>query len=77
MRVSAGGGLQPFHSPLPKNIPSILYHDRFAETQAMALLCYFLLRYKVTVTEEPQFAGEMFEQKKERVLRATVGITLT
>jgi hypothetical protein len=52
------------------------YH-RFAETEAVAVLSYSLLRYKVAVTEEPQFAGETFEQRKERVLRTEHKLTLT
>jgi len=50
---------------------------KFAETEAMVVLAYSILRYKVTVTEEPRFAGETFEQRKERVLRAENRLTLT
>ncbi|THH31054.1 hypothetical protein EUX98_g3138 [Antrodiella citrinella] len=34
-------------------------------------------KYKITVKEDPAFAGETFEQKKERVLKAKGGLTLT
>lgn len=34
-------------------------------------------RYKIEVKEEPEFAGETFEERKERVLRVKSGLTLT
>lgn len=34
-------------------------------------------RYKVSVKEEPQFAGETFEERKARVLRSKPGLTMT
>lgn len=34
-------------------------------------------RYKVEVKEEPEFAHETFEERKERVLKAKGGLTLT
>lgn len=34
-------------------------------------------RYKVEVKEEAQFAGETFAERKERILRAKRGVTLT
>ena len=40
----------------------------------MALL---ILRYKITVTEEPRFAHESSEERMERVLDSMTGITLT
>lgn len=33
--------------------------------------------YKISIKEEPQFAGETFEQRKERVFELTYGITQT
>ena len=36
-----------------------------------------LQRYKIEVTEEPQFAAETFAQRKERILSARPGITTT
>ena len=35
-----------------------------------------LRRYKITVKEEPEFAGETFEQKRQRVLKYNLGITI-
>lgn len=34
-------------------------------------------RYKIEVKEEPEFAGETFEERKERILKAKGGLTLT
>jgi hypothetical protein len=34
-------------------------------------------RYRIEVKEEPQFAAETFEERKERLLKPWVGLTLT
>ena len=34
-------------------------------------------QYKITVKEEPQFAGETFEKKKSRILSTSQRLTLT
>ena len=34
-------------------------------------------RYKIEVKEEPEFIGETFEERKERILRLRGGLTLT
>ena len=34
-------------------------------------------RYKIEVKEEPEFAGETFEQRKARILRFKRGVTTT
>ncbi|EFI27130.1 614/534 cytochrome P450 [Coprinopsis cinerea okayama7 len=50
---------------------------KFSETEAVAVITMLIQKYKVTVLEEPQFASETFEQRKERVLATTGGVTLT
>ncbi|KAL1745781.1 cytochrome P450 [Schizophyllum fasciatum] len=50
---------------------------KFAETEGVAILSVLIAKYKVEVMEEAQFAGESHEQRHERVLRATGGLTLT
>ena len=57
--------------------PEFSPSSRFTETEAIAVLTLTILRYKVTVKEEPQFAGETFEQRKERVLHSKNMVTLT
>lgn len=53
------------------------YITRFSETEAVAILAVLIARYRVELKEEPQFAHETFEQRKERILRCKPGITLT
>lgn len=50
---------------------------RFFETEAVAILTMIVSRYHVEVKEEPQFAQETFEQKKDRILKSKPGITMT
>ncbi len=50
---------------------------RFFETEGIAILTLLVSRYKIEVKEEPQFAHETFDERKERVLRAKPGLTLT
>lgn len=50
---------------------------RFSETESVAIIAVLLARYKIEVKEEPQFANETLEQRRERILDATPGITLT
>ena len=51
--------------------------NRFAETEAIAAITYLVSRYKISVKEEPQFAQETFEQRKDRVLKSDKRLTLT
>ena len=62
----------PFHRPLNN-----LAHHRFFETEGIAILTMLVSRYKIEVKEEPEFAGETFEERKERILKAKGGLTLT
>ena len=55
----------------PRDLPG------FFETEGIAILTILISKYKITVKEEPQFAGETFEQKKARLLKSRAGITLT
>ncbi|KDR79325.1 hypothetical protein GALMADRAFT_243295 [Galerina marginata CBS 339.88] len=49
---------------------------KFFETEGIATLTMLVSHYKITIKEEPQFAGESFEQRKKRVLAARVALTL-
>lgn len=55
----------------------LLTRHSFSETEAIAILAMLISRYKVEVKEEAQFAGETFAERKERILRAKRGVTLT
>ncbi|KAF9524181.1 cytochrome P450 [Crepidotus variabilis] len=48
---------------------------KFSETEFTAAIVKLLLKYQVTIKDEPEFATEIFEQKKERVLKSTQFIT--
>jgi len=49
---------------------------RFSETEGVAILTYMIKHFRVDVLEEPQFAGETFEQRKKRLLRCRTALTL-
>ena len=42
----------------------------------MVFLTMLIMRYRVEIKPEPQFALETFEQKQERILRSTFHITM-
>ncbi|CAA7261776.1 unnamed protein product [Cyclocybe aegerita] len=50
---------------------------KFAETEGIAILTMLISRYKITIKEEASFAGETFEERKERVLSTRRGMTIT
>ncbi|PPQ79020.1 hypothetical protein CVT25_002329 [Psilocybe cyanescens] len=41
---------------------------KFFETEAIATIAMLVSRYKITIKEEPKYAGETFEQRKTRVM---------
>lgn len=50
---------------------------RFFETEGIAILTMLVSQYKLSVKEEPQFAHEMFEERKARVIASRQGLTTT
>jgi cytochrome P450 len=50
---------------------------RFAEIELVVALTMMVMRYKIEVKEEPQFARETFEERKARVLASKAGLTTT
>ncbi|KAF5354196.1 hypothetical protein D9756_007136 [Leucocoprinus leucothites] len=50
---------------------------KFFETEGIATLTMLVSRYKISVKEEPQFAHETFEQRKERVMKCNFRLTTT
>lgn len=50
---------------------------RFTETESVAVLTMIVRNYRVGVLDEPQFAGESEEQRRERVLRSKSGVSST
>ncbi|KAF9465029.1 cytochrome P450 [Collybia nuda] len=50
---------------------------KFFETEGIAILTMLISRYKVEVKEEPQFSGETFQARRDRILSSKPGLTLT
>jgi hypothetical protein len=50
---------------------------RFFETEGMAIMTMLVSRYKIEVKEEPEFAGETFEDRYARVTALGRGLTTT
>ena len=48
----------------------------FSETESIAVLTLLIARYRVEVRDEPQFAGESFEQRRARLLKSKLSVTL-
>jgi len=42
--------------------------SRFAETEAIAVINMIVSRYRFEVKEEPEFAGETFEERYARIM---------
>ncbi|KAG2144406.1 cytochrome P450 [Suillus bovinus] len=49
---------------------------KFSETEGAAVLTMLISQYTISIKDEPQFAGETYEQRKARVLDARSIITL-
>jgi hypothetical protein len=45
--------------------------------ESVVAITMLVSQYKITLKEEPQFANETFEQRKERLLKSTSLLTLT
>jgi hypothetical protein len=52
--------------------------SRFSEIETVAVLTHFVMQYKIEVTDNPKFppGRETFEEKRQRVLDATVDTVL-
>ncbi|KAF9469453.1 cytochrome P450 [Collybia nuda] len=50
---------------------------RFSETEGIAVLTMLVSRYKIEVKEDPRFANETFEARRDRILACKAGLTLT
>ncbi|KAF9060543.1 cytochrome P450 [Rhodocollybia butyracea] len=50
---------------------------KFFETEAIAALTMIVLRYKIEIKEEPQFASETFSERSARVLASRIILTIT
>ena len=50
---------------------------RFFETEAVAILTILVSRYKIEIKEEPEFAGETFEERYARITAFDQVLTTT
>ncbi|KAH9998677.1 cytochrome P450 [Russula vinacea] len=50
---------------------------RFFETEGIAVMTMLVSRYKIEVKEEPEFAGETFEERYARITAFNQGLTTT
>jgi len=49
--------------------------SRFFETEGIAIMTMLVSRYKIEVKEEPEFAGETFEERYARITAFDQGLT--
>jgi hypothetical protein len=49
--------------------------SRFFETEGIAIMTTLVSRYKIEIKEEPEFAGETFEERYARITAFDQGLT--
>ena len=49
--------------------------SRFFETEGIAIMTMLVSRYKIEIKEEPEFAGETFEERYARITAFDQGLT--
>ena len=50
---------------------------RFFETAGVAVVTMLVSRYKIEVEEDPEFSGETFEERYERIMAFKQSLTTT
>jgi hypothetical protein len=50
---------------------------RFFETEGIAIMTMLVSKYKIEIKEEPEFAGETFEERYARITAFDLGLTTT
>ena len=48
---------------------------RFFETEGVAIMTMLVSKYKIGIKEEPEFAGETFEERYARITAFDQGLT--
>lgn len=49
--------------------------SRFFETEGIAIVTTLVSRYKIEIKDEPEFAGETFEERYARITAFDQGLT--
>jgi hypothetical protein len=49
--------------------------SRFFETEGIAIMTMLVSQYKIKIKEEPEFAGETFEERYARITAFDQGLT--
>lgn len=50
---------------------------RFSETESVAVLTMIILRYTISIKQDPRYAHESFEERKTRILQSKNGVSTT
>jgi len=50
---------------------------RFSETEGLVAMTMLVSKYKIEIKEEPEFAGETFEERYARITAYTEGVSLS
>jgi hypothetical protein len=58
------------------NKKALTCSSRFAEIEGIAVITMLVSRYKIEIKEEPEFAGETFEERYARITAFTEVLTL-
>ncbi|KAI0279041.1 cytochrome P450 [Russula aff. rugulosa BPL654] len=67
--LATGRGMRSFHSV---KVLALVF-----ETEGLAIMTMLVSRYKIEVKEEPEFAGETFEERYARITAFNQGLTTT
>jgi hypothetical protein len=57
--------------------PALIKIFRFFETEGIAIMTMLVSKYKIEIKEEPEFAGETFEERYARIMAFDQGLTTT
>jgi hypothetical protein len=53
------------------------FFPRFFETEGIAIMTTLVSKYRIEIKEEPEFAGETFEERYARITASREGLTTT
>jgi hypothetical protein len=53
----------------------LFFSFRFFETEGIAIMTTLVSKYRIEIKEEPEFAGETFEERYARITASREGLT--